>query len=288
MSRIQNILEKAEREGATRRVRTLAKDAVVAAPAAPTTMDNAPVAMPIAIASAVAPAIAPLTADPAPASTARGQVVTGTFLDPRLVSARAPSATTAEQYRALRTRIVNADIGAAVKLVLVTSPGRAEGKTLTAANLALTMAQDFNRRVCVVDCNLREPQLHRVLGLTEGVGVTDVLAGEASLDEALVVLEEHQLSVLPAGSRAARPAELLGSMGMRRLVESLRSSFDRVVVDAPAALPLADVGILTPMMDAVVLVVRAGFTPRPAIAEAVSVIDEAKLLGVVLNGTSEA
>ena len=97
------------------------------------------------------------------------------------------------------------------------------------------------------------------------------------------MLDEHHITVLPAGDPAAHPAELLGTVTMRRMLDSLRSQFDRVVIDAPAAAPLADIGILTPLVDSVMLVVRAGITPKPAIQDAIAAIDHGKLLGVVLN-----
>src|SRR5207249_8065301 len=109
-----------------------------------------------------------------------------------------------------------------------------------------------------------------------------------TLTDALVALEDHSLTVLPAGQLPAHPAELLGSTAMRRTLQTLRSRFDRVIIDAPSAAPLADVGILTPLVDSVVLVVHAGTTTKPAIQEAVTMIGASKLLGVVLNGAAAA
>jgi capsular exopolysaccharide synthesis family protein len=272
MSRIQNILEKAEREGA---IRTASP---VAAP---------PVLAPLPPPSAV---VTPLKASSAipieelqPPSTSPRRVIANARLDRRLMSVAAADSAAAEQYRALRTRMLHADNGSAVNVVLVTSPGRAEGKTLTAANLALTMAQDYQRRICLVDADLRNPQLNFLFGLPDGPGLSDVLSGQASLEDALVTIDDEQITVLPAGSAHGRPAELLGTTSMRRVIETLRTQFDRVVVDAPATAPLADVGILVPLVDSVLLVVRSGITTRPAIHDAIASIDGSKLLGVVLN-----
>jgi protein-tyrosine kinase len=263
MSRIQNILEKAEREGSIRRMR--------GADPMPADAGALPPEAPREAIGAENPASPPL------------RIVTGARLDRRLLAVLATDSTVAEQYRALRTRILHADTGAAVRVVLITSPGRGEGRTLTASNLGLTMAQEYQRRICVVDADLRHPQLHRLFGLTDRPGLSDVLAGQASLEEALVTLEDHQITILPAGRPPLRPAELLGTAAMRRTLDTLRSQFDRVVVDAPAATPLADVGILTPLVDSVLLVVRSGATSKPAIRDAVAAIDASKLLGVVLN-----
>jgi len=168
-------------------------------------------------------------------------------------------------------------------VVLITSPGRGDGKSLTAANLGLAMGQEYHQRVCVVDADFRSAQQHRLFGIDDAPGLSDVLTGRVSLEEALLMLEEHHLSVLPAGTRSAHPAELFGTAAMRRTFEALRSRFDRIIVDSPAATPLADVGILTPLVDSVVLIVRAGITSKPAIHDAIAAVDAGKLLGVVLN-----
>ena len=199
-----------------------------------------------------------------------------------LLAALSPS-TAAEQYRALRTRIVHSETGGPVNVVLITSPGRGDGKSLTAANLGLAMAQEYQQRICVVDADFRSPQQRRLFGLPETPGLADVLLSRATIEEAVIELEEHHISVLPAGSQSAHPAELFGTTTMRRTLETLRSRFDRIVIDSPAATPLADVGILAPLVDSIVLIVRAGYTSKPAIHDAIAAIDAAKLLGVVLN-----
>jgi capsular exopolysaccharide synthesis family protein len=209
------------------------------------------------------------------------RVVTDAHLDPRLVTASAPSSSVAEQYRALRTRILYGET--AVGVVLVTSPSARDGKSLTVANLGLAMAQEFQRRVCVVDANLRHPQLHRLFGVPDTPGLSDVLAGRVPIDDAFIAIPEHHLTVLPAGTAPAAPAELLGTMTMRRVLDTLRSRFDTVLIDAPAATPLADVGILNPLVDSVMVVVRAGITTKPAIHDTLATLDGSRLLGVVLN-----
>src|SRR5262249_10201429 len=167
--------------------------------------------------------------------------------------------------------------------LLVTSACAGDGKSLTAVNLALTMAQDEEQRIVIADANLRSPQVHRLLGIPPAPGLSDVLSGSVTLEDALVTFEEQQLTILPAGSPTGRPAELLGTLVMRRVLDTLRSKFDRVVIDAPAAVPLADVGILMPLVDSVALIVRAGVTPKPAIQSALDAVHRDKLLGVVLN-----
>jgi len=271
MSRIQNILDKAEREGSVRRVHAVGAGGLAAVADSPTTF----ITPPTSAATEAVPA--------APVAPGPGRVVSNVRLHPHLIMAGDDGGVAAEQYRALRTRILHADNGAPVNVVLITSPGRGDGKSLTVANLGLTMAQEQQRRICVVDADLRQPRQDQLFGLPAAPGLADVLACDAALDDALVALEEYQITVLPAGTVSARPAELLGTSAMRRTIEALRSRFDCILIDAPAAVPLADVGILTPLVDSIVMVVRAGMTSKPAIHDAIASIDGGKLLGIVLN-----
>jgi capsular exopolysaccharide synthesis family protein len=250
MSRIQNILAKAEREGAIR-----AGSAAVAPPVL------APLPPPAGATGLKPPMRDPVGEIEPPAMPRR--VMTNARLDRRLMSAAAADSETAEQYRALRTRMLHSDNGSAVNVVLITSPGRSEGKTLTAANLALTMAQDYQRRICLVDADMRSPQLHLLFGLPDGPGLSDVLCGHVPLEDALVSIDDHQITILPAGGAHGRPAELLGTTSMRRILETLRTQFDRVVVDSPATAPLADVGILVPLVDRVLRPSQPFTTPSP-------------------------
>jgi capsular exopolysaccharide synthesis family protein len=208
--------------------------------------------------------------------------VFGATLDRDLVAALAPYGPAAEQYRSLRTRIGQIEHAGPRRVLLVTSPGAGDGKTVTVANLALTMAQEFQRQVLVMDADLRSARLHTCLGISREPGLSDVLTGAASLDEALVSLSEYRLIALPAGKAHDRPAELLGSEPMRRLMEGLARRFDRVLVDTTAA-HFADAGVLEAIADGVLLVVRAGRTSRPAIARALGLVPRTKLLGLVLN-----
>jgi len=273
MSRIQNILDKADREGAVRRIRPVADQAVAGVAAVEPAATFMPPPLDI-------PGIDP-PAEAEPVSSTR--VISGAHLSARLITAATSGAVAAEQYRALRTRIAHTETGGPVGVLLVTSPGRGDGKSLTVANLGLTMAQEYQQRICVVDADFRASHQHKLFGLPDGPGLSDVLTGRAALEEALVTLEEHHITVLPIGRPEAHPAELLGTTAMRRVIETLRSRFDRVIIDSPAATPLADVGILTPLVDSVILVVRAGITSKPAIHDAIGTIDAGKLLGVVLN-----
>ena len=206
-----------------------------------------------------------------------------TSLDRHLVAALAPQSLAAEQYRSLRTRIKRAEGNRALRALVITSPNKGDGKSLTAANLAITMAQEFQQRVLLVDADLRRPTVHRLFGVPEAPGLADVLMGAAELDQALLHVPDHNLTLLPAGSVPSHPAELLGSASMRRVLDSLRTRFDRILIDMPPVAPLADLHIVAPMADAVLMIVRAGVTPKPAIERALSGLDISKVLGLVLN-----
>jgi capsular exopolysaccharide synthesis family protein len=272
MSRMQNILEKAEREGAVMRVRSRPEPAGVVP--APATVDTGVAAMPVAGVTA-----AGLTGQVAPAVQSSPAI----RLSRSLVAAAASESAAAEQYRALCTRIVHADQNATANVILVTSPGSGEGKSLTAANLALTMAREYQRPTCIIDANLRSPKLQELFGLPDGPGLSDVLAGRAPLHEALTMIETLGVTVLPAGPCPKHPAELLGTAMMRQTIDYLRMQFDRIVIDTSAALARADLGLLTPLADRIVLVVRAGVTAKSSIADVVTTLDATRLLGVVLN-----
>jgi capsular exopolysaccharide synthesis family protein len=285
MSRIQNILEKAEREGATMLTGRMGAAPPPAMPPAevPSFEAVAPGPVePIPVAASLAPAAAAhASLGPAPPADA-GVLGYTTRLNPVLVAGLAPKSLAAEQYRSLRTRLAHADGAGALRTILVTSPQKGEGKSVTAANLALTMAQE-QRRVVIVEADLRKPSLQHLFGLPSGPGLAEHLSGAAELKDAMKFLPDYNLTVIPAGNAPVNPAELLGSTAMRRLLDHLRSRFDRVILDTPPVLPLADVAILAPLVDGSLMVVRAGVTPKPAIENALRAFDSSRLLGVVLN-----
>jgi protein-tyrosine kinase len=287
MSRIQEILRKAEREGGVHRTRAVGADT----PSAPHASAIAP-AIPRS-APRPEPEAVPVAVDTRPWRAATPESVTTTrrataTLDPRLVAALAPQSIAAEQYRSLRTRLRQSENGRSLRSILITSPATGDGKSLTAANLALTMAQEFQQRVLLVDADLRRPSLHALFGLQEMPGLADVLLGGVSLEDALVAIEDHRLTVLPSGVSPTHPAELLGAASMRRTLDSLRTSFDRIILDMPPVEPLADVHILAPVIDGVLMIVRAGLTPKPAIDRALAGLDPARVLGLVLNEAGPA
>jgi succinoglycan biosynthesis transport protein ExoP len=228
---------------------------------------------------------------PRPAARPNGhaQARPGAPVPPRrspLVAVSDPSGVAAEQLRAVRSRLLALMKERGDRTVVVTSPGRGEGKSLTACNLALLCA-DGARRVLLVDADLRKPTVADLVGVPRVPGLSDVLLGRASREEAVVRLGWSALDVLAAGGSVQAPAEILDGAAARALFASLREAYDLVIVDCPPALPVTDAAILGAQTDAVVLVARVGQTPRDALAEAAETLSKSNLLGVVVNGVAE-
>lgn len=205
----------------------------------------------------------------------------------RLVAFTRPRSLAAEQYRAIRQQLTAFGREMPIRTLVVTSPLAGEGKTTTAANLAIALGQELGRRVCLVDCDLRNPQLQSLFGLPPRDGLADVLRRRTSFEAALVPTPVNDLWLLPAGHLPPNPAELLGSAAMREVVASLRGYFDLAVLDSPPVLPLPDPAILGGLADGIVMVVLAGQTPRRLIDRALDRLHGSVMLGFVLNKTDE-
>ena len=195
-----------------------------------------------------------------------------------------PHSPRAEAFRQLRTNLQFVDIDHPVKSIVITSSIPQEGKSTTTANLAITLAQ-AGLKVVLVEADLRRPKLMQYLGVEGAVGVTSVLIGRVSLDDALQPWGNGSLMVLPAGPTPPNPSELLGSQGMADLISQLEARADIVLVDAPPLLPVTDAAVLAKICDGALLIVRHGLTSREQVIRAVEslrVVD-AHLIGNVLN-----
>jgi capsular exopolysaccharide synthesis family protein len=195
-----------------------------------------------------------------------------------------PHSPRAEAFRQLRTNLQFVDIDHPVKSIVITSSIPQEGKSTTTANLAITLAQ-AGLKVVLVEADLRRPKLMQYLGVEGAVGVTSVLIGRVSLEDALQPWGNGSLMVLPSGPTPPNPSELLGSQGMAELISALEARADIVLVDAPPLLPVTDAAVLAKICDGALLIVRHGVTSREQVARAVEslrVVD-AHLIGNVLN-----
>lgn len=206
-------------------------------------------------------------------------------VDHKIVAYYNPKDPIAEQFRALWTHIYSTETGGNLKTIAVTSSSHQEGKTIVAVNLSVVVAQDSDKPVLLIDCNLRKPTVDILLGLHADRGLSDVLAGNVKISDALMNTDIKNLTVLPAGQIPINPAEL-GSQKMKDLLTELRAQFDRIILDTPPVIPYADPRILGPLIDGVVMVVRAGKTRREAVLRAEDTLRKvgAKILGYVLTG----
>ncbi len=191
----------------------------------------------------------------------------------------------AEAYRVLRTNLQFASVDRPLRVLVVTSPAPGEGKSLTAANLGVTLAQ-AGRRVVLVEGDLHRPRLHHVFGLRNNAGITTALLDEhPSLDGLLQPTATPGLRVLTSGPIPPNPAELLGSNRMRQLLTELLADADILVVDSPPVTALADAAILAAQADGVLLVVEVGRTTRDLARRAMAALRQvnARVVGVLLN-----
>lgn len=203
----------------------------------------------------------------------------------RLVSIEAPMSPPAEAYRTLRTSVQFADLKNPIRLLQITSPRAQDGKSTTATNLAVALARS-GQRVILIDCDLRRPRAHDFFGLSNKVGFTSVLLGDAALTEAVQSVPGiDRLKILASGPIPPNPSELLGSKRTAELLQALRDACDVVVVDSPPVLPVADSLILSDLADAVILVVAVGSTTKREAHRAYELLTqvEAPVIGTVLN-----
>lgn len=207
----------------------------------------------------------------------------------RMIVAEDPRSPIAESYRMVRSNIQFMFIDNPGRAILVTSPVAGDGKSTTAVNLAIAMAQNDNKTI-LVDADLRDPELHKILDVSNYNGLTEQLRQpESQAKTHLHDTEVKGLQLLTAGKHPPDPSELLGSQRMKRLVESLTFEADVVIFDSPPAAYLTDAAILSRLVDGVVLVVSVGETRRDEARQAIFNLEQAgaNILGVVLNGVTE-
>jgi capsular exopolysaccharide synthesis family protein len=186
-----------------------------------------------------------------------------------------------EQYRRLAATLHELQSMQQTKTLMVTSTVPREGKSLTVTNLALTMSESYQRRVLLIDADLRRPSLHETFGLRVTSGLSDVLKQDSG-NLPLVHLSEH-LSILPAGRVESNPMAGLTSDRMRALIEEAAEAFDWVLLDAPPVGIMPDANLLARLTQGVIFVVAAGMTPYKLVARAIADIGRDSIVGVVLN-----
>jgi capsular exopolysaccharide synthesis family protein len=208
-------------------------------------------------------------------------------VEPHLVAVSQPRSPYCEQFRSLRTKLLQAGERKQMRAFVITSAGVGEGKTLTALNLAWLLAQTDGMRALVIDSDLRQPCAHEYLGIDVSIGLSDVLGGTVRLEDAIVRLDPAGLYLLPGGQRRDDVAELLSGPSYERLLTEARRMFDYIIIDAPPLGIFTDANVLMNRADAALIVVRSGKTRYAIIDRLLEQIPREKLLGVVLNRVDE-
>jgi protein-tyrosine kinase len=191
--------------------------------------------------------------------------------------------TEAEPFRTLRSRLSQIADTRTLKRILITSSVPAEGKTFVAANLAQAIVCQPNRRVLLIDADLRASQLHVALGAPSNPGLSDYLRGEVDEDAIIQCGPNENLCFIPGGNQASNPSELLPGDRMKHLLDMVTPMFDFVILDSPPATPVHDPSLLADLCDGVLFVVKAGATDFELAEKAVAEFSAKNLLGVVLN-----
>lgn len=198
-----------------------------------------------------------------------------------------PRSSYAESFRQIKTNIKYSSIDKDKKILLITSAEPGDGKSTIAANLAETLSQD-NKKVLLMDCDLRRPIIHKFFKISGQVGLTDILIGEIDSSKAIVKVNEN-LHVLPSGKKPPNPAEVLGSDEFERNIREFSQNYDYIIVDTAPLGVVADSQILASKVDGTILVANYGKTKREKLLEGKELIEQVSgnLMGVIINRAKE-
>ncbi|MUV37287.1 putative tyrosine-protein kinase CapB [Lentibacillus sp. JNUCC-1] len=201
-----------------------------------------------------------------------------------LITKLNPRSPVTEQYRTIRTNLQFSAVDEEFHTVMLTSAGPGEGKSMTAANLAVVYAQQ-DKKVLLVDADMRKPTVHYTFGLTNMTGLSNVLVGETILTDAINSTDVPNLEVMSCGPIPPNPSELLGSKRMRAFIQHARDQYDMIIFDTPPVLAVTDAQILANICDGSLLVVRSKVTDTDGAKKAIELLNAAdtKILGTVLN-----
>jgi len=206
----------------------------------------------------------------------------------RLVCLTDNESLAAENFRFLGVRLQQIRREQPLKKVLITSTIPQEGKSMISANLACTLARRTQQKTLLVEGDVRRPSLSHVFGLGRIPGICEWLEGERSLEKSIYYLDSPGLWILPAGSPAGNPLELLQSRRLSSLMDQVTAWFDWIIIDSPPVLPLADTSVWTRLTDGILLVARQGTTEKRQLMRGLEALDRKKLIGAVLNCAKDA
>ncbi len=202
----------------------------------------------------------------------------------RLVVQINPKSVGSEAFRTLRTNLQYTSPDSQLRTVLITSAAPGEGKSVISSNLAVSLAQ-VGKNIILIDCDLRKPVAHKIFGLNNAEGLTNILTGQADYKDVIQKSAAPGLSVITSGPIPPNPAELLQSQNMRKLLAQLNGECDQIILDVAPVLPVADAMILAPYSDGIVMVVAVNQVSKDFLLQAKDLLENTntKILGVVLN-----
>jgi capsular exopolysaccharide synthesis family protein len=186
-----------------------------------------------------------------------------------------------DRFRAAREKARSG--GSDLKAILITGVGSGDGKSLTVANLSISVSKGLGEKVLLVDANLRAPSLHGLLGIDQGCGLSDVLQGTLAANQAISGTDMSNIYFMPAGSRVENPSRLLNTRKMSDFLALVRRHFDWVFLDSPSLMPEPDADLLSSMVDGVVLVTRRSTLSATPLRDGIQMLQGRSVLGVVLN-----
>lgn len=194
-----------------------------------------------------------------------------------------PRSMVSEAYKKLRTNIQYSSFDKEIKTIVVTSAQAAEGKSTVSGNLALSFAQ-IDKKVVIVDCDLRKPSIHKNFKISNLVGLSEVITGQVTLEDAVQKYNDN-LYILPSGKIPPNPSEMLSSSAMAALIENLRDKYDIAILDSAPLKAVADAQILSVKVDGTILVIRAQRTNKESVIDAKNFLNKvgANIIGTVLN-----
>jgi protein-tyrosine kinase len=224
-----------------------------------------------------------------PSTRTTSRVVSIDAANRLLPTINAPNSVVSEQFRKLRNCLVRTtNEGKLHNLIMVTSSIPGEGKSLTAVNLAVSMAQEFDLTVLLIDADLRKPTVHKLLGFESSLGMADCLLEGADIADVIIKTDIDKLSVIPAGRVVEKPLELFTSKKMQDFMLEIKRRYnDRyVIIDTSPLLPFAETRSLAHLVDGIVFVIHEGVTQQKSILEAKELLNGCPMLGVVLNDST--
>ena len=206
-------------------------------------------------------------------------------LDKNLVSLLKPQSFEAEQFKILRTHLLYPATGKSPRSIMVTSAVPGEGKSFVAANLAVSIAQNINEHVLLIDCDLRKSSVHNQFGFSNVKGLSEYLTDSTSLSSIFLKVGIDKLTVLPAGVSPTNPAELLSSEKMAQLLKEVTNRYkDRyIIIDSPPPHLTAETRVIASQVDGIILVVKTSSTKREVVKDLVEKLGKEKILGIVAN-----